>query len=184
MLLASQFTDCHVSKVHGLILHRYWTNTPAKAALSSTAAPPAKSDGSRVGSTSMFSKLVQRRLDEHPEKCASGARRLSILSGRSKPDGSDPLSDEDAAPCGHRDGATRPHLQSHARHEHHGTWTVDFGDPSDKVKTISAVATTPDTTGRHDPSETAKSPQPVERLGRSASDPPPVKWSTLSYGFC
>jgi hypothetical protein len=69
----------------------------------------------------------------------------------------------------HRDGVTRPRPQSHARHEHHGTWTVDWGDPSDKVKTIAAVATTPDTTARHDLSEKSKSLQPVERLGRSAS---------------
>ena len=68
MLLAGQFTDCRVSKIPGLVLRRYWTNTPAKAALSSTAAPAAKSDGSRVGSTSTFSKLVQRRLASHPEK--------------------------------------------------------------------------------------------------------------------
>jgi hypothetical protein len=45
MLLASQFADCHVSNVPGLVLRRYRTNTPAKAALSSTAAAPAKSDG-------------------------------------------------------------------------------------------------------------------------------------------
>ena len=41
---------------------------PARAAPSSTAAPPARSAGSPAGSTSMFSKTVQRRLDEHPEK--------------------------------------------------------------------------------------------------------------------
>jgi hypothetical protein len=29
---------------------------------------------------------------------------------------------------GHRDGAARARLQSHARHEHHGAWTADRGD--------------------------------------------------------
>src|SRR5262249_19900751 len=45
----------YTNEENGLVLRRYWTNA-ARAAPSSTAAPPARSDGSRAGSMSMFSK--------------------------------------------------------------------------------------------------------------------------------
>ena len=49
------------------------------------AAPPAKSDGSRVGSMSRFSRPFSAGSTSIRKKCASGVRRSSILSERSRP---------------------------------------------------------------------------------------------------
>ena len=56
----------------------------ARAAPSKTAARPAKSDGSPDGSMSMFSKRCRRGSTNIPRRCASGARRSSIPSARSR----------------------------------------------------------------------------------------------------
>src|SRR5262249_50760056 len=50
--------------------------TPAGAAPSSTAAPPARSDGSPRWEHEHVLEAVQRRLDEHPEKM--GQRRETV----------------------------------------------------------------------------------------------------------
>ena len=57
---------------------------PARAAPSSTAAPPARNDGSRAGSMSMFSKPCSAGSTSTRKRCASGAKRSSIRSGRSR----------------------------------------------------------------------------------------------------
>ena len=66
--------------------------TPARAAPSSTAAPPARSDGSPDGSTSMFSKRCSAGSTSIRRRCASGARRSSIRSARSRPGWAQPTS--------------------------------------------------------------------------------------------
>jgi hypothetical protein len=58
--------------------------TSARAAPSNTAAPPARSDGSHAGSMSMFSKPSSAGSTSIRKKCASGPRRSSIRSGRSR----------------------------------------------------------------------------------------------------
>ena len=68
---------------HGLVLHRYWTSS-ARAAPSNPAAPPARSDGSRVGSMSRLSKPFSAGSTSIRKKCASCVRRSSILSERSR----------------------------------------------------------------------------------------------------
>ncbi len=57
----------------------------AGAAPSSTVAPPARSDGSPDGSMSTFSRRCSAGSTSIRRKCASGARRSSIPSARSRP---------------------------------------------------------------------------------------------------
>jgi hypothetical protein len=84
--------------------HAICMGTPGKAAV-----VVAVSRRCSAGSTS-----IRRR-------CASGARRSSIPSARSRPD-------EDAATGRRRDGIARAGLQSHARHEHLGRPTAHGGN--------------------------------------------------------
>jgi hypothetical protein len=69
------------------------------------------------------------RLKEKLAKLKEEMKRLKALDVDAQgADGSNPLPDEEAATRGHRDGAPRPRLQSHARHQHHGARTADCSD--------------------------------------------------------
>jgi hypothetical protein len=74
----------YTNEENGLVLRRYWTKACQSCAIKHTA-PLAKSAGSPRWEHEHILEAVQRRLDEHPERCASGARRSSIPSARSKP---------------------------------------------------------------------------------------------------
>ena len=65
---------------------------PVRTARSNTTALLARSDGSRVGSTSMFSKPCSVGLTSIRRRCVSGARRSSIPSARSRPGWAQPTS--------------------------------------------------------------------------------------------
>ena len=73
----------YTNEEHGLVLRRYWTNACQSCAIK-PAAPPARSDGSRAGSMSMFSKPFSAGSMSTQKKCVSGARRSSIRSGQSR----------------------------------------------------------------------------------------------------
>src|SRR5689334_18900204 len=66
--------------------------TPARTAPSSTAVPPARSDGSPAGSMSMFSKPSSAGSTSTRKRCDSGARRSSIRSGHSRRGWEQPIS--------------------------------------------------------------------------------------------
>ena len=65
---------------------------PARAAPSSTAAPPPRSDGSPDGSMNTFSRRCSVGSTSIRRRCASGARRSSIPSARSRPGWAQPTS--------------------------------------------------------------------------------------------
>jgi transposase len=65
---------------------------PARIAPSSTAAPPARSDGSLDGSMSTFSRRCSTGSTSIRRRCASDAKRLNIPSARSKPGWEPPIS--------------------------------------------------------------------------------------------
>jgi Transposase and inactivated derivatives len=66
--------------------------TPARAAPSSMTAPPASSGGSPDGSMSMFSRRFSAGSTSIRRRCASGAKRSSIPSARSRPGWEQPTS--------------------------------------------------------------------------------------------
>ena len=67
--------------------------SPARTAPSNATALLARSDGSRVGSTSMFSKPCSADFDEHPEKMRQRRETWSsIPSARSRPGWAQPTS--------------------------------------------------------------------------------------------
>jgi hypothetical protein len=73
----------YTNEENGLVLHRYWTNVCQSCAIKHSCTP-ASSDGSRAGSMSMFSKPSSAGSTSTRKKCANGARRSSIRSGRSR----------------------------------------------------------------------------------------------------
>ncbi len=133
----------YTNEENGMVLRRYWP-TPARAAPSSTAAPPARSDGSPDGSMSTFSRRCSAGSTSIRRRCASGARRSSIPSARSRPGWEQPTSC--ATGC-RRDGIARAGLQSHPRHEHPGRPTAHGGNEGIVVADMrpSAVAEPPKT---------------------------------------
>jgi hypothetical protein len=62
---------------HGLVLHRYLTNVCQSVTLG-IAVPQPRSNGSRDGSTSKFSKPFSAGSTSIPRRCASAAKRSSI----------------------------------------------------------------------------------------------------------
>jgi predicted ester cyclase len=62
---------------HGLVLHRYLTNVCQSVTLG-IAVPQPRSNGSRDGSTSKFSKPFGAGSTSIPRRCASAAKRSSI----------------------------------------------------------------------------------------------------------
>ena len=65
-------------------------------------------------------EAFQRGSTKTQRPCAGGASPSNTPSVRSKRAWGNALPDEDAAACSRRDGAARPRLQSHPRHEHRG----------------------------------------------------------------
>src|SRR4029077_3002067 len=69
-----------------------------------------------------------------PARRASGKNAPAARDGRASvrdaqgADGSNPFPYEDAATRRHRNGASRPRLQSNPRHQHHGARTADRSD--------------------------------------------------------
>src|SRR6266568_7683486 len=90
-----------------------------------------------------------------PARRTSGEDAPAARDGRASlrhdqgPDGSNSLSDEDAAAGCRRDGTARAGLQSHARHEHLGRPTAHGGDEGIVVADMrpSAVPEPPKTAG-------------------------------------
>ena len=85
--LAHHFTN----EEHGLALHRYWTNTCQSCPIKNRCTTSKERRITRWEHEQVL-EAVQRRLDEHPEKCASGVKRSSILSERSRPGWEQPTS--------------------------------------------------------------------------------------------
>ena len=73
----------YTNEENGLVL-RLTGPTPVRAAPSSIAAPPPKSDGSRDGNTNTSWKSFNAGSTSIRRRCASGARRSSITSARSR----------------------------------------------------------------------------------------------------
>jgi hypothetical protein len=78
-----RLTYRYMNEENGLVLRRYWTNVCQSCAIKHSCTP-ASSDGSRAGSMSMFSKPSSAGSTSTRKKCANGARRSSIRSGRSR----------------------------------------------------------------------------------------------------
>ncbi len=113
--LAYHFTN----EENGLVLRRYWTNACQGCAIKHSCTTGKERRISRWEHERVL-EAVQRRLDEHPEKMRQRRETVEHPFGFDQgPDGSNPLSDEDAATRRHRDGAARAGLQPHARHEYH-----------------------------------------------------------------
>ena len=109
----------YTTEENGLMLRRYWTNVCQSCAIKPTCTTGKERRITRWEHEHIL-EAVQRRLDEHPEKMRSAARRSNIPSAPSRPGWSNPFPDEDAATSCLRDGATRAGLQSDPGHEHHG----------------------------------------------------------------
>jgi hypothetical protein len=74
----------YTTEENGLVLRRYGP-MPVRAAPSSKAVLPARSDGSRDGSMSTFSRQCSAGSTNIRKRCVCGARRLSTPSERSRP---------------------------------------------------------------------------------------------------
>jgi hypothetical protein len=85
--LAHHFTN----EEHGLVLHRYWTNTCQSCHIKNSCTT-SKERRIRVGSMSRFSRPFSAGSTSIRKKCASGVRRSSILSERSRPGWEQPTS--------------------------------------------------------------------------------------------
>ena len=81
----------YTNEENGLVLRRYWTNACRSCALKHSCTPSKERRITRWEHEHVL-EAVQRRLDEYPEKSASGARRSSILSGRSRREWEQPTS--------------------------------------------------------------------------------------------
>jgi hypothetical protein len=79
---------------------------------------------------STFSKPFSAGSTSIRRRCANGAKRSSIPSVQSRPNGSNTLLDEDAAAGCLRDGTTRFGLQPHPRNEPHGRPAAHGSDQS------------------------------------------------------
>ena len=104
---------------NGLRLRRYWTNACPSCPIKSHCTPAKQRRITRWEHEHIL-EAVQRRLDENPK--AMRQRRETVehpFRDDQGPHGSDALLDDDAAACLGRDGAARPRLQSHPRHEPH-----------------------------------------------------------------
>ena len=111
----------------GLVLRRYWTNACQTCAI-------------KHRRTTAKERRITRWEHEHSRSGSTPARRTSgedapaTGDGRASlwhhqgPDGRNPLPDEDVATGRRRDGAARPGLQPHPRHEHHGHPAAHGGD--------------------------------------------------------
>ena len=73
----------YTTEENGLVLRRYWSNA-CRAAPSSKAAPPARSDGSPDGSMSMFSRRCSAGWTSIQRRCGKGVRPPSIPSAPSR----------------------------------------------------------------------------------------------------
>jgi len=76
---------------NGLVLRRYWT-TACQSCPSSMTARPAGTGGSPDGSMSMFSRRFSAGSTSIRRRCASGAKRSSTPSARSRPGWEQPTS--------------------------------------------------------------------------------------------
>ena len=76
-----KLTYHYTNEENGQKLRRYWTNACRSCALKS-AAPPARSDGSRAGSMSMCWRQYRSASTKTRRPCASVARRSNIRSAR------------------------------------------------------------------------------------------------------
>jgi hypothetical protein len=81
----------YTNEEHRLALRRYWTNACRSRAIKHSCTPSKERRIARWVHEHVL-EAVQRRLDEHPEKCASGARRSSICSGQSRRGWEQPIS--------------------------------------------------------------------------------------------
>src|SRR5580765_8519181 len=81
----------YTNEENGLVLRRYWTNACQNCAIKRNCTPSKERRVTRWEHEHVL-EAVQRRLDEHPGRCVSGARRSSISSARSRPGWAQPTS--------------------------------------------------------------------------------------------
>jgi len=79
-----RLTYSFTTEENGLVLHRYSTNACQNCAIKHSCTT-ARSVGSAVGSMSIFSRQYSAGSTSIQRRCASGARRSSIPSARSRP---------------------------------------------------------------------------------------------------
>ena len=90
----------YTNEESGLILRRYWTNACQGCAIKRACTTGKERRITRWEHEHVL-EAVQRRLDEHPEKMRQRRETVEHPSARSRPDGRNPLPDEDAATRGH-----------------------------------------------------------------------------------
>jgi hypothetical protein len=78
-----KLTYRYTTAENGLVVRRYWTNVCQRCAIKHSCTTGKERRITRWEHEDLL-EAVQRRLDEHPEKIASGVRRSSIPSARSK----------------------------------------------------------------------------------------------------
>ena len=113
---------------NGLTLRRYWTTACPSCPIKRQCTPAKERRITRWEHEHIL-EAVQRRLDENPKAMRQRRETVEHPFGDDQgAHGSDALLDEDAAAGRGRDGAARPRLQSHARHEHRGKQVADRSD--------------------------------------------------------
>ena len=86
-----KLTYRYTTEENGLALRRYWTNACQGCAIKATCTTGKERRITRWEYEEIL-EAVQRRLDEHPRRCASAARRSSIPSAPSRPGWEQPTS--------------------------------------------------------------------------------------------
>ena len=117
---AGEVLKYHYTNVeNGLTLRRYWTTACQTCPIKSQCTTGQRASDHPLGARACArsrAAAARREPEGHAPAARDGRAPLRHDQGSH---GSDALPDEDAAARRRRDGAARPRLQSHPRHEHH-----------------------------------------------------------------